>query len=181
MARNQYFKRENQGKAHIAPDGTVRWTVQFASREFGCQEETLARNLAAAAMPAGADHCYSTGQVVAALYGGMNLEKLRHKRAQRRLEEIKVAERAAELVNAADVKLVWERIAQELRARLYRTANKLPGLLSVCRDEKQIEETILRQLDECLQALAGVEIELPDDDPEEPEPSGVAEESDSEE
>ena len=50
------------------PEQGVRWTVHFASSEFGRDRETLSKLLRAQSIIPGEDGCYSTLQIVRAFY-----------------------------------------------------------------------------------------------------------------
>jgi|SRR5271165_3470189 len=55
----------------------LRWDLKVGGREFGMTPETLSRKLNHAEQVSGPDKCYSTAQIVAALFGDITAERLR--------------------------------------------------------------------------------------------------------
>jgi hypothetical protein len=68
-----------QKKTNI-PEEPLRWSVDAAAHEFGCAPETMRKRLTAAHEAAGEDKCYSTSQIVSALFGSHAFERQRETR-----------------------------------------------------------------------------------------------------
>lgn len=59
------------------PDEDLRWSVNAAAREFGITAPTLRKRLITAREMAARDKCYSTEQIVKAIFGSIQGERLR--------------------------------------------------------------------------------------------------------
>jgi len=86
----------------------VRWSENSAAIEFGLHQVTLQKNLAAASITPGEDGCYSTQQIVQAIYGDTEHAKARKLSAEADLAELKRDRLRRALVPLHDVKRVWE-------------------------------------------------------------------------
>jgi hypothetical protein len=95
----------------------VRWTVGRAAAEFGVDRKTLDRRIVDAGVkPSTEDDCYSTAQIIAAVFGDLDAEKLRKMRAEADLAEMERDERARSLLAAEVVSAVWLDALTGLRA-----------------------------------------------------------------
>lgn len=59
------------------PNDPLRWSVLNAAEEFSRDYRTIERKLAAAKLLPGPDGCYSSQEIVEALFGGLNAERRR--------------------------------------------------------------------------------------------------------
>lgn len=84
-----------------------RWTIEMASSEFGLAHKTMGSRIKAASIEPGTDGRYSTAQIVAAIYGDAESEKLRKLRHEANLLEIEEKERRNQLLPTDDVISVW--------------------------------------------------------------------------
>jgi phage terminase Nu1 subunit (DNA packaging protein) len=80
----------------------LRWTLGQASREFCTSEAQVRRQLARAGAIVGVDGCYSTMQVVEALYTGA-AERARLSRAQAERLELRCAVERGEWISVSDM------------------------------------------------------------------------------
>jgi hypothetical protein len=62
------------------PKGPARWLVSRAVLEFAASRETIRAGLARDGVKPGDDNCYSTKQILAAIYGDLRGEQLRRLR-----------------------------------------------------------------------------------------------------
>ena len=85
----------------------IRWTISQAAGEFGMDRRTVDSRLKAAATVPASDGTFSTGQVVAALFGDLPGEKLRKLRHEANLAEMKDLQMRGDLIFASDVEGVW--------------------------------------------------------------------------
>jgi phage terminase Nu1 subunit (DNA packaging protein) len=100
---------------HTLTDAPLRWTLTRAAEETGFARQTVKNRLTSTAQEAGKDGCYSTAQVLAALYGDYDGERLRKLRAEADLAEMERDERARSLIPAAIVEATWTDVLQNLR------------------------------------------------------------------
>lgn len=79
------------------------WRIEPASREFGCDGETLSKALKRASIePAFKDGSFSTAQIVAALFGDYDAQRTRKITAEADLLEMQRAEKKHELVPGSE-------------------------------------------------------------------------------
>src|SRR5215470_6408760 len=71
--------------------GALRWTMRMAMSEMGVSMALLQARLKAAGELPGSDGHYGTNQLLNALYGDINSERLRKLMADRELTEVKRA------------------------------------------------------------------------------------------
>ncbi len=72
-------------------ESPLRWQLRTAATEFGWTTESLGRKLNQAGQVPGADKCYSTAQIVSALFGNISAERLRKTAAEADNWELKNA------------------------------------------------------------------------------------------
>jgi len=94
----------------------LRWSLNRAAEEFGFARQTVKNRMVSRAVKPGADGCYSTAEVVAALFGDLAGEKLRKLRAEADLAELERDERTRSLIAAEVVSMVWTDALTNLRA-----------------------------------------------------------------
>jgi hypothetical protein len=63
-------------RSNVPQNVLLRWNIEKAAIEFAMTPIMLSRALAQISAAAGADGCYSTGQICEALFGVMHQEKL---------------------------------------------------------------------------------------------------------
>ena len=77
----------------------LRWSIVRAAREFGLSRDTLSRKLSIAKEVADPTGCYSTKQLLAALYGDLPAERLREVRGKADNWELKNGALRGELLS----------------------------------------------------------------------------------
>jgi hypothetical protein len=105
-------------KANIAKPSR-RWTINAAAREFNRDRKTLSKRLRHANIMPGADGKFSTRQICAAVYGGMDGERLREVRHRANLLELQEQQLRRELVPVADVQRVWGAVIVAIRQYIW--------------------------------------------------------------
>ena len=76
----------------------IRWNVETASREFGINPRTLAKNLANSDAPPGEDGMFSTRQICSAVFSDYEQERTRLTRAQADQAELDLAKSRNEVL-----------------------------------------------------------------------------------
>ena len=99
----------------MATNESFRWSVNRAAGETGFARQTIANYLAASQAKPGEDGCYSTQEIMSAIYGDMDGEKLRKIRAEADLAEMERDERNRSLIPAPIVEAVWLDVMTNLR------------------------------------------------------------------
>jgi len=94
----------------------IRWTVEAASREFGCSRTLLASRIAGTGVLAGADNKYATTDICRAVFGDIESEKLRLVREQADSQAIKNAALRRELLPAEDVRAHFATVLVALKS-----------------------------------------------------------------
>lgn len=74
--------RKRDETAGNLPYEPLRWTISRAALEFRRDGTTISKRLREIGADMGADKCYSTGQIAAACYGDIDLERARKVRAE---------------------------------------------------------------------------------------------------
>lgn len=100
------------------PRSTIRWTVEIAAREFGCDRRTLAKNLARESIEPGEDGKFSTAQIIAVTFGDQDAADLRLTLAQAEQIERKNRVAAGRLVDVDAVIRFNEQVAAAMRERV---------------------------------------------------------------
>ncbi len=113
------------------------------SREFGMDARTIGKRLAAAELTG---DTFNTGQIMAAMNGDMDAEKLGLIRAQRIHQEMDNQISIGQLVNAAE-------LAQHIGKFLSAARQRILSNLKLDEDEK---DKILRELGQCLDSVGEV-------------------------
>lgn len=87
--------------------GPVRWSLNQAAGEFGFARQTVKNRLVAAGISPGEDSRYSTADLLRALYGDLDGEKLRKLRAEASLAELELARAEKSVLDVGIVARVW--------------------------------------------------------------------------
>ena len=95
------------------------WRIEPASREFGCDGETLSKALKRASIePAFKDGAFSTSQIVAALFGDYDAQRTRKITAEADLLEMEKRQTVRDWIPAELVESMWGKIITELRQKI---------------------------------------------------------------
>jgi hypothetical protein len=100
------------------PHERLRWTVERAGVEFGLTTGTLRKMLNKDSAVPDADGLFSTQQVVAALHGSMDVEKLATQKALRRKLQLENEITEANVLNRSEVTRVFSAIADAIASRI---------------------------------------------------------------
>ena len=101
------------------PIKAIRWTCDHAGSEFGADSKTISARLRQAGTAAGADGKFSTRQIVLAVFGDIDGERLREKRHQANLLEIEEKRMIGEFFDSKRVVQIWESQLVALRTALW--------------------------------------------------------------
>jgi len=93
----------------------IRWTLHRAAGETGFARQTVRNRLVTAGISPGDDDCYSTQEILRALYGDSDGEKLRKLRAEADLAEMERDERSRSLISSEVVEEVWTEVLTNMR------------------------------------------------------------------
>lgn len=93
----------------------VRWNLDHASAEFGCDRRTLRARLVQAQVEPGKDGRYATGDIHRALSGDLHCEKLERAKADRLLSQIRAAEAEGMFVLKSDYVSLVEDVGAKVR------------------------------------------------------------------
>ena len=137
MATDETQTKSTKGQKHVAG---MRWGIERAAAEFAIDRKTLAKRLVALGDRglAGPDTCFSTMQICAAVYGDLQIAKIRRAQADAELSELDLKQKSALVVLTSDVVSAWSKITQAVRLRISET--------SLSDDEKQVILADLRDL-----------------------------------
>jgi hypothetical protein len=107
--------------AVVRPRGNIvrkplRWSIDAAAPEFGMGVNTLRKLLNQASVAPGEDGCYSTAQLLSAIYGRMHEEKL--KTQEQLTKKYELANRTAEgaLLNRDALMAGFSQLADSLKS-----------------------------------------------------------------
>ena len=93
----------------------LRWSLNRAAEETGFARQTVKNRMVVAGINPGEDGCYSTQQILAALFGDYEGERTRKTKAEANLTEAKLAQIERTTLDTADVEAVWRDILANLR------------------------------------------------------------------
>jgi hypothetical protein len=96
----------------IAP---IRWSIEWAAKEFRVNPRTLRAKLSQQGILPGEDKQYSTEQITAAIYGDLHTERLRLVRAQRERIQQQIDENSGRLVDSDRFFLEYSGIFSAIR------------------------------------------------------------------
>ena len=137
MATTEEATKSSRGQKQAAG---IRWGIERAAAEFSIDRKTLAKRLVAMGERgmAGPDTCFSTIQICGAVYGDLQIAKIRRAQADAELSELELKRQSALVVLTSDVVSAWAKITQAVRLRISET--------SLSDDEKAVILADLREL-----------------------------------
>jgi hypothetical protein len=124
------------------PAAALRWVVERAAHEFGLSTGTLRKALNRDSAEPDADGLFSTGQVVAALYGSMAAEKLATQKELRRKLELENSITTASVLNKDALMRGLSAIADAVVARITASGLSLEERQDILKDISSIPLSI---------------------------------------
>jgi hypothetical protein len=118
------------------PRAALRWNVERAGIEFGLTSQTLRKSLAKTSATPDADGLFSTKQIIAAIYGAFDQEKLATQKQLTRKYEIANAIAEASVLDRAELSRVLGVIADAVSTRIM-SATEIP---------REVREDVLREI-----------------------------------
>ena len=97
------------------PASALRWSIERAGIEFGLATQTLRKALAKSSAIPDANGLFSTREIVAAVHGSMDVEKLATQRQIRRKLELENAVTTGSLLNRAALAKAFAELADGLK------------------------------------------------------------------
>ena len=143
------------------PAAALRWSIERAGIEFGLTSQTLRRSLAKTSATPDADGLFTTKQIVAAIYGAFDQEKLATQKQLTRKYEIANAIAEASVLDRAELMKGLAMVADAMTSRI------MSSELS-----RSAKEDLLRDLSTCpivLDNVAQAQTRLPRGDGTRPE------------
>jgi hypothetical protein len=126
----------------------LRWNVEKAGVEFGSASATLRKSLAKISELAGPDGCYSTKQIVGAIFGSMHIEKLATQKELRRKLELENAITTGSVLDRAALSTAFAAIADAITSRIMSSELSRDAKEDLLRDLSSIPvaiETVARR------------------------------------
>jgi hypothetical protein len=117
------------------PAAALRWSIERAGIEFGLTSQTLRKSLAKTSATPDADGLFTTKQVIAAIYGAFDQEKLATQKQLTRKYEIANAVSESELLDRAEIAKGLSMVADAMVSRIM-SANV----------DRSVKEDLLNQL-----------------------------------
>ena len=106
-----------QTKSNV-PAAALRWSVERAGIEFGLTSQTLRRSLAKASSAPDTDGLFSTRQIVAAIFGAFDQEKLATQKELTKKYQIANAVAEAAFLNRAEIAKGLAAVADAMASRI---------------------------------------------------------------
>jgi hypothetical protein len=100
------------------PGELLHWTIERAGIDFGLAANTLRKALAKSSAIPDADGLFTTKQIVAAIHGSMDIEKLATQKELRRKLELQNAIAEASVLNRSELMKILSMIADAMRTRI---------------------------------------------------------------
>ena len=117
------------------PAAALRWSIERAGIEFALASQTLRKSLAKTSATPDADGLFTTKQVIAAIYGAFDQEKLATQKQLTRKYEIANAVSESELLDRAEIAKGLSMVADAMVSRIM-SANV----------DRSVKEDLLNQL-----------------------------------
>lgn len=96
----------------------IRWSLEQAGREFHQEPKKISRRLKAISELPGSDECFSTIQISKAVFGSLELERIRATAAQADAREHEVAQTRRDLVWLAAIREWTLEVGVNIRQKL---------------------------------------------------------------
>jgi hypothetical protein len=126
-------------KSNVPQNQPLKWNIEVAGRELGLASQTLRKSLAKNGAQPDADGLFTAKQIIAAIYGSMEVEKLATQKEIRRKLELENAVTEGNLLN-------WAEIAKGLAA----IADAMTSRIMSCGElSRTAKEDILKDLSSC--------------------------------
>ena len=93
----------------------LRWSLNKAARELDCTEYLLAKRLKDAGETADSGNCWSTSQLIKAMFGSLHFERLRRTRAEADGRELQNAILRAEYLPRLELQAVFTELADAMQ------------------------------------------------------------------
>ena len=100
------------------PAAALRWSIERAGIEFGLTSQTLRKSLAKTSATPDADGLFTTKQIIAAIYGAFDQEKLATQKQLTRKYEIANAVSEASLLDRAEIAKGLATVADAMVSRI---------------------------------------------------------------
>jgi hypothetical protein len=100
------------------PTESLRWTIERAGGEFKTSTGTLRKNLRMAGIEPDATGCYSTPQIVAALYSDLHMERVQKERELVRRYRLENEATEGSLVNKEALAAGFAQLADAMVCRI---------------------------------------------------------------
>lgn len=127
------------------PKASIRWTVEIAAREFGCDRRTLAKNLARESIEPGEDSKFSTAQILAATFGDREAEELREIRERADKIALENRKRRGELLPIEHVYGYFSGVLIAFREKILALPIEQQDKDDILRDFQKIEYDEIRK------------------------------------
>jgi hypothetical protein len=124
-----------RSKSNLPQNQVLKWNVDLASREFGLAIATLKKALGKISAIPDADGLYSTSQLLSAVYGALDVERLKTQAQITRKYTLENQITEGEVVNRKELMRVLSAIADAMVSRI--TASNL---------ERHLQEDLLAEL-----------------------------------
>jgi hypothetical protein len=118
------------------PQAALRWSIQRAGIEFGLMSQTLRKSLAKTSATPDAHGLFTTKQIIAAIYGAFDQEKLATQKELTRKYRIANAIAEASVLGRGELTRVFATIADAISTRIM-SAAEIP---------RAVREDILREI-----------------------------------
>src|SRR6516164_8800413 len=112
-----------KSKSNLPQNETLRWNIDVAGREFGLASATLRKALNKSGAIPDQDDLYTTRQLIAAIFGAIDLEKLRTQEQITKKYQLDNTIVEASVVNKAALMKVLSAVADSMVHRI--TASNL--------------------------------------------------------
>jgi hypothetical protein len=104
------------------PPSPLRWSVKRGAVEFGMSVMTLRKLINQASVEPGSDECYSTAELVGAIYGDLRSEKLRTQRELTKRYRLDNQIVEGSVLNRAELMKALSTIADAMTSRIMAAA-----------------------------------------------------------
>ena len=134
-------------------ENSIVWTQSLIASEFGMDSRTVGKKFNAAGIKTKRDG-YRTSEVLKALFGDIDSERLRKTREEADQIMLKNAQARGSVIDLADVDKLWTGIASAVKQRILNIPVKIESQYRIGMSQSDLRKLIERETDDALNELA---------------------------
>ena len=130
----------------------ITWKAPKIAKEFGMDIRTVGKRLKSAGL--NPENTFTTPEVVKAIFGDIDSERLRKTREEADQIMLKNAQARGSVIDLADVEKLWTGIAAAVKQRILNIPVKIESQYRIGMNQSALRKLIERETDDALNELA---------------------------